>query len=162
MRALAKILTGITLVVLAFTTYLLYAAQLHVTLESVVIQPAQERQDAFDGIKAAVKSGDLASYQFRNETPGKAANYSFITITLQVTNYGILPAEWIEIRVSPQEGDLLQVPIDPVDLPGLQGRYISTALLAESDKASRSHSVWLEYYVFGRKLHAELAVPVNS
>lgn len=159
MRALAKVLMGITLVVLVFTTYLLYGSHLKVTLESVSIQPAGERMDAFEGVKAAVKSGEFAPYQYRNDLPGDAADYSFVTITLRVTNYGILPAEWVEIKVSPQAGDLLQVPVDPLDLPGLQSAYLSTALLSESANISENHAVWLEYYVFGRKLHAEMVKP---
>ncbi len=158
MRAVAKMLTGITLVVLVFLVYVLYGGNLQVKQAGEVqVVSAAERAQEFEVLKNAFNQGEINDWVFDNEELGEADEYSFITVQMDVTNYGLLPAELVNLRVRPAQGNVLQVPQNSVDVTGLSKTSMSVMLLCKADEVHPPEQVWLEYYVYGRPLAATMS-----
>lgn len=157
MLKLAKILTGITLTVLAFLLLAVFGVALRVELLEFSAIPARSNPELAAELIETAQRDDMASDLFMRPTSSNLDNYQLITIRIGVRNFGILPAEWVQLRLSPDPEDVALFPGGEVDVPGFGlSREIKATLLsvAEADQAPRE--MRLEYYVFGRRL--EVAV----
>ena len=158
MRAVAKMLTGITLVVLIFLVYVLYGGNLKVTQTGEMqVVSAAERAQEFEVLKHAFAQGEINDWVFDDGDLGEAGDYSFITVHMDVTNFGLLPAELVNMRVRPSPGNVLQVPQNSVDVSGLNKMGMSVMLLCKADEVRAPQQIWLEYYVYGRPLGATMS-----
>ena len=156
MRAFAKIITGITLVVMLFVVYLLYGVHLQVEAQGARVVPASERAQEFEAIAAALKSGEFTGDVYQSGDLGEASEYSFVYIDMEVFNPGLLPAEMISVGLTPAEGDILMVPLGNMDLTGLHRTNLSVVVLCRNEAAQAERSVGLEYYCFGRSYTAAM------
>lgn len=157
MRAFAKILTGITLVIMLFAVYLLYGVHLKVESQGIRVIPAAERSDEFSAISETLKRGEFTGRVFRQDGLGDAEEYSFVYLDMQAFNPGLLPAELISVGITPAPGDILMIPQEISDITGLHRTNISAVLLCKNEDAQAERSVWLEYYAFGRSYTAAMA-----
>ena len=151
MKSTAKFLTGITLVVVALVAYYILSSQLSVFLD-VRVQPATQNAEAFLKISDEVAQGKHEGvYSLK---PMEA--YSFVTVTAEIKNYSPFPAEWTQLVLKAENGDLLTVSSDagPKDIPALKEGTVSLTILTESKEPNRGG--WLEYYIFGRSHSIEV------
>lgn len=151
MNKLAKALTGITLVVAAFVIYLTVGGNLKVSLISSSSIPASERSEAFNNVRSAARGGNAGIEVYVDDLDGGIDEYEFVTLTYEVTNYGLLPAEWVELTVTPLSGDVLQVESYYDDLTGLRKKQITTSVLTKRREGDSAREAQLQYYVFGRQ-----------
>ena len=156
MKAIAKFLTVVTLIVLLAGGYVYWAAALQVLPESGLVESAADRVQVFDNIvsTARVGSSDLIVY---SDTSGSAEQYSFVTYTLRLRNMNALPAEWLQLDLTPQQGDVLLVKASTEDVPAFSEKLLTVVLLTDRSAASYARSATLTYYVYGH----EFSIPVQ-
>lgn len=157
MFKLAKVLTGITMVLLVFLLIALYGVYLQVELAEFSAQPASERAELATELIGTARRDDMGSDLFARPTSNQLENYNLITIQVRAKNVGILPAEWVQLRLAPEIGDVALFPGDASDVRPLGGQITITAtLLSESHTQQDRRDIRLEYYIFGRRM--EVAV----
>ena len=138
MKALAKFLAGVAIVVVALLAYLILGSGLTVTME-MEIAPASTYAEEY--VRMIGSEEGIESY-------------SIVHIVAQAKNKGMLPAEWGELNFSTLEGDRLayDAQIGPSDIPAFGSETFSVSILTQNSDA---RSAWLSYYLMGRESVAE-------
>ena len=99
----------------------------------------------------ARENDSMSVIKFTNDEPGDTSNYSMVYLTVEVSNWSYLPAEWVQIRVNPASGDLLQIRQDY----GLGARAgqdrVPGGTADERAKPHCGRPVEVKYYIFGHK-----------
>lgn len=138
MKALAKFLAGITIVVVALLAYLILGSGLTVVVEATV-EPASAYAEEY--VRMVGSEDDIESYYI-------------VHIVAQAKNKGAIPAEWVELNFSTLEGDRLayDAQIGPSDIPAFGSQTFSVSIITQNED---SRSTWLSYYLMGRESVAE-------
>ena len=157
MKAIAKFLTVVTMLVLLTIGYIFWAAELKVTPGGGLVESAADRASAFESIRQSTEIGSPDLIMFQNSIAAGPEQYVFVTYTLRMRNMNILPAEWIQIDMVPQAGDVLMVKATVEDVPGFSEQLISVVLLTDRTTASYARAATVSYYVYGH----EVKVPVQ-
>jgi hypothetical protein len=143
-------LLSIVVVLATLAGYSMYAAALHVAATRVESVPAADMEDVFASLRQDVADQALRGVAFRNERLGEAEGYAFHIYTAQIANRGLLGADWVELAVQPEAGDILQTTPDTVSmLPGLRSGEVQALVLADKSAAA-ARDLTLTYFVFGR------------
>jgi hypothetical protein len=150
MKSFAQSLTGVTVVIAALFIYMSISSNLRMTQTESYMQPASERESAFENIIASARRGDPGISLLDDEPIGLITEYSFITLTYELTNFSIMTAEWVEINAEPQIGDTLVLATQTIDLGPFQKALVSVVILARNLAPSTERSVRLSYYSMGR------------
>lgn len=158
MRAIAKFLTVVTVLVLLAGGYVIWAAELKVSSAGALIESAADRAEAFQNIYESMQIGapELEVFASENIDPDPA-QYMFVTYTLKVRNLNALPAEWMQLNIQPQDGDVLMVKPTVEDAPAFNEQLVTLVLLTSRSAADYVRSATLNYYVYGH----EYSVPVT-
>lgn len=160
MFKLAKVLTGITMVVLAFLALCLYGTALRVELAAFGAASARTDPDRAEALIETARRDDMASDLYKRPTRESLDDYQLIRIKVRVRNIGILPAEWVQLRLVPDAADVALFPGGEIDVPGFgAAREIDATLLAHAEAPKAPRRMRLEYYVFGRRLEASVPLP---
>ncbi len=157
MKALAKFLTFITVLVLIAGAYIYWAAELKVTPGGGLVESAADRASAFESIRQSSEIGSVDLIMFQDSIDYGPEQYVFVTYTLRMRNMNLLPAEWIQIDIAPQAGDVLMVRATVEDVPSFDEQLVSVVLLTDRTTASYARAATLSYYVYGH----EFSVPVQ-
>ena len=150
MKSFAQALTGITAVIAVFFIYMSISSNLRMTRADAYVQLASERESAFDNIIASAQRGDPGISLLDNEPIGLITEYSFITLTYDLTNFGIMSAEWVELEIEPQMGDTLALTIPSFDLGPFRKTQVSVVILTRDLSPAPERTVRLSYYSMGR------------
>ncbi len=160
MRVFAWILVVITVLTVGLAVYELATLKLGTEAVQVSVTPASRSEALLEDMRAGMDNDSLTGRIFSREAIGNAEDYVFITYTVPVKNMNFLSAEWIELVVSPQEGDIVQVSTgDAQKLPGLSRADLSATVLcrlSEQEAAARKPSLEINYFLFGRPYSFEL------
>lgn len=157
MKTVAKFLSVVTALVLLAGGYILWASGLKVSPGGLLVESAADRSEAFEGIRQSASVGSGSLTMFAPEIEQGPEQYIFITYTLRARNLNLLPAEWIQLEVTPQEGDVLLVKPTEEDVPAFNERLITAVLMTDRSTASHARSAVLSYYVYGH----EYRIPVQ-
>ena len=157
MKAIAKFLTLVTVLVLLAGGYLIWASGLKTASLGGTVQSAADRLEAFEGIReaSAIGSPDLVMHAPRIDYG--ADQYLFITYTIQLRNMNALPAEWLQLNIAAQDGDVLMVKSSVEDVPAFSEALMTVVLMTDRSTASYARNATLTYYVYGH----EVSVPVQ-
>ena len=153
MKKIAKLLTGITIVVLLFVGYYILSSRLYTDVH-VTVTPAREMQTEFERV-----SEDVALGRYDGLTAlDTIGSYSFVTLDVTAKNYSIFEAEWAQLTMRTVDSDVLLYSQDdgPKDIASFGTGRFSVTILTRSTNIARSG--WLEYYIFGR-LHSLNVAP---
>lgn len=153
MLKVAKILTGVTMALLVFLLIVMFGVNVQVSLSELSAVPGGDEPERTLSMVEIARADDMASDLFKRPASTSAEDYQLITISVDVKNLGILPAEWLQLRVGPQLNDFALFPDAPRDLGilGSSGKVTAT-LLTEVGADASSREIWLQYYIFGRKM----------
>lgn len=158
MKAIAKFLTVVTLLVLLAGGYVILTAELKVSSAGVLIESAADRAEAFQNIYQSVQTGSTEFELFDGALIDPAPDqYVFATYTLKVRNLNALPAEWMHLSVEPQDGDVLIVKPSVEDAPAFSEQLVTLVLLTGRNAADYVRSATLTYYVYGH----EYSLPIT-
>lgn len=158
MRAIAKFLTVVTVLVLLAAGYVIWAAELKVAPAGAVIESAADRAEAFQNIYQSMQVGSADLEIFTAETIDPSPEqYMFVTYTLKVRNLNALPAEWMQLSITPEDGDVLMVKPTVEDAPAFNEQLVTLVLLTSRNAADYVRTATLNYYVYGH----EYSIPVT-
>ena len=158
MKPFAIILIVLVLAAVCAVGYLYLTARLDVHFVSCIATDAVSQLDYFDDLKAKLAASSFVGTRFSSGEPGTADQYQFLTYTVRLDNHAFLKAEVVEMRITPMDGDVLQVG-DPVlhDLPSGEQADLSAMILT----AREMHSVreaTVSYYFWGIPFTAKLTL----
>ena len=118
--------------------YLYLNARLDIRFDSCIATDGATQADPFSTLKAKLGAQTFIGTRFTHDEPGTADQYQFLTYTVHVDNHSFLKAEVMEIRVTPMQGDILQIGDELVrDLPSGRQADLSVTILT----AREMHSV---------------------
>lgn len=154
MRILAWVLIVVTAVALLVAGYELATMRLMAGEVQVEVTPAAQNEALFEQLRADMANNALTGRVFTGESIGDIADYVFVTYTVPVRNFNLLRAEWIELAVQPQEGDVTQLFTgDAQQVAGLRSAELRATVLCRLDEqtaAARTPSLSVNYFIFGR------------
>lgn len=154
MRVFAWIMVVITVFTVGLAVYELATLKLGTEEVQVTVTPASQNQALLDEMRTDMDNDSLTGRVFSQEAIGNTEDYVFITYTVPVKNMNFLSAEWIELVVTPREGDIAQVSTgDAQKLPGLSRANLSATVLcrlSEQEASARNPSLEINYFLFGR------------
>ena len=157
MKALAKFLCVVVLLVVLTGLYISHACDITVTSGGGLVESAADRIQAFDSIRYSMTVGSSSLVPYQTGIGGNADQYVFVTYTLNLKNMNLLPVEWIQIDLQPQKGDVLMLKPAVEDVPPFSEETITLVLMTDRAAASYARSATLSYYVYGH----EFKIPVQ-
>ena len=107
MKPLAIILVILVLAALVGVGYLYFTSNLTVSFSSVVATDPVNQTEAFSQIRTAVENETFIGTRFSSEQLGGPEDYLFYTWTVHLENKSFLPADTVEIQITPMTGDVL-------------------------------------------------------
>lgn len=156
MKTLAKSLGAVTLVLVVAFAYLVMGTRLQARVVSETVVPASAYPEAFASAMEKIRTGGFpGDRQYAETSSDKMEDYSFVEIRVSASSFGLLPCEWIEVRVTPLAGDIALAACALPDIDALSRAEATALVLARSDMATTGHGVWLEYYAFGAHTYVD-------
>ncbi|MBR3928410.1 MAG: hypothetical protein IKJ65_05330 [Clostridia bacterium] len=145
MKAFAKFLTGITLVIVSLLAYYIYSSNLQVAITQEAV-PAAEKNEEFRKILSDVENGKYEGVS----TLDSIDAYSFVTLTVSAKNFSPFPAEWAQFVEKKSDADAVVLLTDagPKDIDRFKEARFTATILTKDPSALRTG--WLEYYILGR------------
>lgn len=121
-----------------------------VIAQGVTALEAYRNYDLFTDLSAQVRAGAVVGTSFvAPQELSSAEDYVFYTYTFRLENNTTLPAEMIEVQITPMSGDILQIGSDQVlALPAHTiGDVTATILTSKDMHAIREANI--TYYIWG-------------
>ena len=149
MKPLGIILIILVLVAVVAVGYLYLNAKLDITFKECIATDGITQIDFFDNLKSKVNASTFVGTRYTTEELTTADQYQFLTYTLHFDNHSFLKAEVIEIRISPMQGDVLQIGEETAyDLAS--GRQMDLSATILTDRTMHSvREATVSYYFWG-------------
>ncbi len=149
MKPLAVFLVILVIAALAGIGWLYFNSNLTVTFSACVATDPLTQESVFSELKSSVEADSFVGTRFSSAPLTSPEDYLFYTWTVHLENRSFLPADVIEIRITPMSGDALLIG-DPSEhtLDAFSASDLSATALA----ARNSHSVReaiVSWYVWG-------------
>lgn len=149
MKPLAIFLVILVIAALAGVGYLYFTSNVVVSFVSVTATDPASQLDTFSQIKSAVENETFVGTRYSSAPLTGPEDYLFYTWTVHLENNSFLPADTLEIQVTPMAGDALLIgdtaahnlsPRDQTD--------VSATILTARDKHSVREAI-VSWYVWG-------------
>lgn len=131
--------------------------------QGVTAMEAYREADLFSDLSAQVRAGAVVGTSFvtPQELSG-AEDYIFYTYTFRLENNTALPAEMIEVQITPMSGDILQIGSDQaLALPAHTiGDITATILTDKNMHAIREANI--TYYIWGIPFTLRTTIQTNN
>ena len=150
MKYFATISVLILIVALVAVGYMYMTANLFVEAVGVTAMDAPSQLPLFEELREQVRLGAVLGtpYVTARELSG-AENYQFLTYTVRLRNDTAVPADMVELQVTPMAGDILQIgSYTDVKLPAKQTVDATATILTEKDMHP-IREVTISYYIWG-------------
>ena len=149
MKPLGIILILLVLAAIVGVGYLYLNANRDIRFEACIATDGMTQIDFFNNLKSKVASSAFVGTRFTGGSLGTADQYQFLTYTVHLSNHTFLKAEVIEIRITPMQGDVLQIGEENVhDL--LSGQQMDLSATILTDRAMHSvREATVSYYFWG-------------
>ena len=109
MKPLGIILIILVLVAVVAVGYLYLNAKLDIRFDTCIATDGMTQADYFNTLRSKVAASTFVGTRFTNDDLDTADHYQFLTYTIKLDNHSFLKAEVIEIRITPMQGDVLQI-----------------------------------------------------
>lgn len=149
MKAFAVILIILLLVAVVAAGIFFFSAKIDVRFVSCIATDGVTQVDFFNDMKDQVESGSFTGVRFSDAPLDQADQYQFLTYTVRLDNRSFLKAETIELRITPMDGDRLQLGDEICQdlVSGNQAEISATILTARAMHSVREGTV--SYYLWG-------------
>ncbi|MBR6668856.1 MAG: hypothetical protein IKL25_10915 [Clostridia bacterium] len=150
MKYFAILSVLVLIVTLVGVGYLYMTANIYVSGIGVVAQEASSDLPRFDELSTQLRLGAVTgtAYVPAQELAG-AENYKFLTYTVRLKNDCAVPADMIELQVTPMAGDVLQIgSFQDVKLPAGQTVDVYATILTDVNMHP-IREVTITYYIWG-------------
>ena len=152
MRTFSIVTAVVTALILVIVGYGMLTTNVGVDVLSTTAEPASNQYEAFSMATTWARDNDSMSVtKFTNDEPGSISDYSIAYITVEVSNWCYLPAEWVQVRVKPADGDLLQIRQESGTARALGKTIFQAVIVTNAQNPTVERQVEVEYYIFGRK-----------
>ena len=115
--------------------------------------PAPDYPEAFNGIRALLASASAPQALSGEAVSNDPAAYTLVNINVTLTNRGLFPAEWLDIRVAePAPGDIAMYALtgEGSDIPARDSGQVNLKIITTA-KADAARRIAIQYYVHGMK-----------
>lgn len=137
MKAAALILIVLVLAAVGAMGYLYLKADLEVHFSSCIATDGVTQADYFDQLKAQLSAGTFIGTRYTQEDLQTADQYQFLTYTVLLRNNAFLKADVAEIRITPMQGDVLQMgDAEQHSIPAGKNAEITATILTARDMHS--------------------------
>lgn len=109
MKTAAIILIVLVLAAVCAVGFLYLNANLDVRFVSCIATDGIDQLETFNALKKKVENSTFVGTRFSSDAIGTADQYQFLTYTVNLDNHAYLNAEVVEIRITPMQGDILQL-----------------------------------------------------
>ena len=158
MKPLGIILIILVLVAVVAVGYLYLNAKLDIRFDTCIATDGMTQVDYFNTLRSKVAASTFVGTRFTNDDLDQADHYQFLTYTIRLDNHAFLKAEVIEIRITPMQGDVLQIGEETVhDLPSGQQMDLSATILTERGMHSVREAT-VTYYFWGIPFSTKLTL----
>ena len=149
MKPLGIILIVLVLAAVVALGYLYFNAKLDIAFRECIATDGVTQVDYFNNLKSKVNASTFVGTRYSNADLGAADQYQFLTYTIRLDNRSFLKAEVIEIRITPMQGDVLQIGEETAhDLPSGQQMDLSATILTDRTMHSVREAT-VSYYFWG-------------
>ena len=150
MKYFAIITVLILIATLVGVGYLYMNANVFVEAVGVIATDAVSQDELYEDLRDQLRLGAVAGtpYIAATELSGPE-NYQFLTYTIRLRNNTSVPADMVELQVTPMAGDVLQIgSFEDVKLPA--GRSVdATATILTDVNMHPIREVTITYYIWG-------------
>ena len=150
MKYFAIITVLILIATLVGVGYLYMNANVFVEAVGVIATDAVSQYELYEDLRDQLRLGAVAGtpYIAATEISGPE-NYQFLTYTIRLRNNTSVPADMVELQVTPMAGDVLQIgSFEDVKLPA--GRSVdATATILTDVNMHPIREVTITYYIWG-------------
>ena len=137
MKVFAIFLIVLVLAAVIGVGWLYLNARMDIRFDSCIANDGYTQAEVFNSVKAKLKNDTFIGTRFTKEELETADQYQFLTYTIHVNNHSFLTAEVIEIRVTPMQGDVLQLGDETAhDLPSGRQTDLSATILTDRNMHS--------------------------
>ena len=150
MKYFAILSVLILIVTLVGVGYMYMTANIYVDAVGVTDIAATEQITLFEELREQVRLGAVLGtpYVPAQELPD-AENYQFLTYTVRLKNDTAVPADMVELQITPMSGDILQIgSYQDVKLPARQTVDVTATILTAKDMHA-IREVNVTYYIWG-------------
>lgn len=158
MKPLGIILIILVLVAVVAVGFLYLNAKLDIRFDTCIATDGMTQVDYFNTLRSKVASSTFVGTRFTNDDLDQADHYQFLTYTIKLDNHSFLKAEVIEIRITPMQGDVLQIGEETAhDLSSGQQMDLSATILTERGMHSVREAT-VTYYFWGIPFSTKLTL----
>ena len=150
MKYFAIVTVLILIVTLVGVGYMYMTANIFAEAVGVIAVEASSQPELFEELRQQVRLGAVIGtpYVAAQELSG-AEDYQFLTYTVRLKNDTSVPADMIELQVTPMAGDILQIgSYHDVKLPAGQSVDATATILTEKNMHA-IREVTITYYIWG-------------
>ena len=149
MKTVAIILTLLVLIAAGCLGYALFNTDLHVVGKSLEVLPAAQRTAEFDALKSAMQRQSLLGTVLKTGEIGAAEEYTYYIYTLRLENKCLIPAEMVELQISPMDSDVLfYCDTKETIIPAGETRDVWCVLLTKGTPHA-VRDIYITYYLWG-------------
>ena len=150
MKYFAILTVLILIVTLVGVGYMYMNANIFVEAVGVIATDAQSQQALFEELQTQLRLGAVVGtpYTAAQELSG-LEDYQFLTYTVRLRNNCSVPADMVELQITPMAGDILQIgSSQDVKLPAGQ-TVDATATILTGVNMHAIREVTITYYIWG-------------
>lgn len=150
MKYFAIITVLILIATLVGVGYMYMNSNVFVEAVGVIATDAVSQYDLYEELRDQLRLGAVAGTPYIGATElAGPENYQFLTYTVRVRNNTSVPADMVELQVTPMAGDVLQIgSFEDVKLPAGQSVDATATILADANMHS-IREVTITYYLWG-------------
>lgn len=156
MRTIAKLLTVLAVLALLLLGYVVYTSKLIVNFDSMSVTSCADQPETFSACREMAQKG-ASEITMLGDLPGyDPLEYQFVTYTVDVRNLNLLSAEWMDLTLTGEPGDVMQINPRAQDLAAFNSGKISVMLMTSRSVTNLTRRAVLSYYVYGRPYQVDL------
>ena len=150
MKYFAILTVLILIVTLVGVGYMYMNANIYVDAVGVVATDAASQPALFAELREQVRLGAVLGTPYTTaQELSDAANYQFYTYTVRLKNDTSVPADMVELQVTPMAGDVLQIgSFTDMKIPAKQTADVTATILTAKDMHP-IREVTVSYYIWG-------------
>ena len=150
MKYFAILTVLILIVTLVGVGYMYMNSNIYVEAVGAIATDALSQYDLYEELRDQLRLGAVAGTPYIAATElGGPENYQFLTYTVRLRNNTSVPADMIELQVTPMAGDVLQIgSFEDVKLPAGQSVDATATILTDVNMHA-IREVTITYYIWG-------------
>ena len=158
MKPFAIILVVLVIAALAGLGWMFFSSRLDVSFESCATTDPLTQADVFSQLKESLENDTFIGTRYSTDPLSAPENYIFYTWTVDLRNNSFLPADVIEMQITPMSGDVLLIgdTAEHTLSPRTRGKLSATVLTARNSHSVREAIV--TWYIWGLPFSTRLTL----